>query len=123
MQFFMVTNPDADPNPEPPGPEAYAAVDELIQEGMTKGWLVGAGALDPHKIEITARNGEFTVTDGPYTEAKEGIVGWSIVKVDSTDEAIALSKRFWNLTGGNGSGTIQRIIQPGDDPGSWVDPQ
>jgi hypothetical protein len=122
MQFFMVTNPDADASAEP-SPEAFAAVDALIQEGLAAGWLVGVGALDPHKTKITCQNGQFSVTDGPYTEAKEGIVGWSIVKVASREDAIALSKRFWTLTGGNGSGTIQRIIQPGDDPGSWVDPQ
>src|ERR1700680_4753898 len=42
------------------------------------------------------------ITDGPYTEIKESIVGYSIVKADSVKEAAELAKGCPILTiGGN----------------------
>ena len=49
------------------------------------------------------------------TEAKEAVIGWAIVEVNSKDEAIELSKRFWQLVG-DGSGTIQRVYDPQEVP-------
>jgi hypothetical protein len=46
---------------------------------------------------MTVANGTFTVTDGPFTEAKEAIGGYAIVEVGSKEEAIALSREFLQL--------------------------
>ena len=43
------------------------------------------------------------------------VVGWAIVDVKSKDEAIELSRRFWQIVG-DGQGTIQRIFDPGETP-------
>jgi len=37
------------------------------------------------------------VTDGPFTETKEIVVGYAIVDVSSKEEAIAIAKGFWQL--------------------------
>jgi len=35
-----------------------------------------------------------TVLDGPFTESKEIVAGYSILAVDSKEEAVAWTKRF-----------------------------
>lgn len=115
MQFFMFTTPDPDAPQVEPSPELYEEMNKLIAEQFATGKLVATGSLDPHVTKITHRGGQFTLTDGPFTEAKELVVGWAIVNVDSKEEAIELSKRFWRMVG-EGSGIIQRIYEPGEGP-------
>ena len=115
-QFFMYTTPDPDATAAEPTPELFEEMDKLITEGIGSGWLVATGSLDPYVTKLVHRGGNFTLTDGPFTEAKELIVGWAIVKVDSKEAAVELSKRFWRLTGVDGTGIIQRIWEPGEGP-------
>ena len=44
---------------------------------------------------VSASGGRVTFTDGPYAEAKETIVSFALVDVRSKEEAIELSRRFW----------------------------
>jgi hypothetical protein len=114
-QYFMYTTPDPDAPAVEPSPELYEEMGKLIAEQFASGKLVATGSLDPLVTKIVHRGDNFTLTDGPFTEAKELVVGWAIVKVDSKEEAIELSKRFWRLVG-DGSGIIQRIFEPGEGP-------
>lgn len=113
MKYFMKTVGDASTGT----PELMAEISKFMEEGFRNGTLVATGALDPRTTRIQSSGGKITVTDGPYTEAKEAVVGWAIVEVGSKDEAIELSKRFWAIVG-DGQGTIQRIFEPGEMPGS-----
>jgi len=114
-QYFMYTTPDPDAPQQPPTPKLFAEMEKFIGEMFASGKLVATGSLDPHVTKITNRGGNFTLTDGPFTEAKELVVGWAIVKVESKEEAIEMSKRFWRMVG-DGSGIIQRIFEPGEGP-------
>lgn len=113
MQYFLYTTPDPDVPQAPPAPELMAEMGQFIAESFANGTLVATGSLDPHVTKIEHRAGKFSLTDGPFTEAKEAVVGWAIVKVNSKEEAIELSKRFWKLVG-DGTGIIQRIQEPGE---------
>jgi hypothetical protein len=113
MQYFLYTTPDPDVPQQPPSPELMAEMGQFIAESFANGTLVATGSLDPQVTKITHHGGNFTLTDGPFTEAKEAVVGWAIVKVNSKEEAIELSKRFWRLVG-DGTGVIQRIFEPGE---------
>jgi hypothetical protein len=115
MKFFMKTTPDPDAPPAPPSPELMQEMGTFIDESFRNGSLVATGALDPRTTRIEHRGGRFTVTDGPYSEAKEAVVGWAIVNAESKEAAIELSKRFWKLVG-DGTGTIQRVYDPGEMP-------
>jgi hypothetical protein len=117
MKYFMKTTPDEKGAVAPPTPEMMAAMGEYVQEGFRNGTLVATGALDPRTTRIHSSGGQITVTDGPFSEAKEAVIGWAIVEVKSKDEAIELSKRFWQIVG-DGEGTIQRIFEPGESPQS-----
>ncbi len=115
MKFFMKTTPDVSAPPTPPSPELMAEMSSYIEESFRNGTLVATGALDPRTKRIEHRGGQFTITDGPYAEAKEAVVGWAIVNAASEAEAIELSKQFWKIVG-DGTGTIQRIYDPGEMP-------
>jgi hypothetical protein len=118
MKYFMKTTPDPESGSgRAPTPEEYQKMAAFVEEGFRNGSLVATGALDPRTTVIKSHGGEISVTDGPYTEAKEAVVGWAIVDVKSRDEAIELSKRFWGIVG-DGEGTIQRVYDPGEMPAS-----
>jgi hypothetical protein len=51
-------------------------------------------AHDPPAARIEARGGKILVTDGPFAEAKEGVGGYSLVRVASRADAIELAKRY-----------------------------
>ena len=43
---------------------------------------------------MTSQGDEITVTDGPFVEAKEEILGFALVEVSSHEEALEVSRRF-----------------------------
>ena len=51
------------------------------------------------------------MTDGPFTEAKEAIISFALVDVRSKEEAIELSRRFWQVVR-TGEGAIQQVYGP-----------
>jgi hypothetical protein len=120
MKFFMKTTPDVSAPPTPPSPELMTEMAGFIEESFRNGTLVATGALDPRTKRIEHRSGQFTITDGPFAEAKEAVVGWAIVDCGSEAEAIELSKRFWKIVG-DGTGTIQRVYDPGEMPPQFTE--
>jgi hypothetical protein len=75
------------------------AMGEFIERSRKNGTLVDTGGLLPSKEGVLIRlaNGKITVTDGPFTEAKEVIGGWAILKADSKAEATRLATEFMEL--------------------------
>jgi hypothetical protein len=56
------------------------------------GHLVGADALEPvrNAVSIRVRNGETSLTDGPFAETKEQLLGFVLIDARDRDEAIAI---------------------------------
>jgi hypothetical protein len=80
-----------------PSPELIDRIMKLGEEAGRQGVMVGMGGLGPTALGARARlakNGKITVTDGPFTEAKEVIGGFALLQVDSLKDAIAWTKRF-----------------------------
>lgn len=72
--------------------QAGAIVEELTETGE---WVTGEGLADPVTARsVRVRDGAVTVTDGPYAEAKEQVVGFCIVDCDSMDRAIDIAARW-----------------------------
>ncbi len=117
MKFLLMTTPDPNAPPRMPNPDEYAEMGKLIEDGFRDGTLVATGTMDPQVTKIASTGGNISVTDGPFTEAKEAIVGYALVNVDSKEQAIELSKRFWKIVG-DGSGIIQRLYDPNEGWGS-----
>ncbi|MFY0533090.1 YciI family protein [Nannocystis pusilla] len=72
---------------------------KFIEETMRAGVLLDTGGLAPTAMgtKIRAADGKLTVTDGPFTEAKEIIGGFAIVQTRTKEEAVELGRRFMQL--------------------------
>jgi hypothetical protein len=79
-----------------PKPELMGAIGKLMEDMAKSGTLLEVGGLAPTSkgARLRLSDGKVTVTDGPFTEAKEVIGGYAIVQVESKAEAIELSKQF-----------------------------
>jgi hypothetical protein len=100
MRFMMIVK--ADKNYEagaPPPPELMAAVGKLSEEMIQAGVLLETGGLLPTSkgALINVKKGKLTVTDGPFSEAKEVIGGYAILQCKSKEEAIERARRFMQL--------------------------
>lgn len=72
--------------------EAGAIVDELVASGE---WVGGEGLADPSTATaVRVRGGVPVVTDGPFAEAKEQVVGYCIVDCDSQERAVEIAVRW-----------------------------
>jgi hypothetical protein len=66
--------------------------EELVKAGV----LLDASGLQPTSkgARIKYSGGKRTVIDGPFTEAKELIAGYTLIQVKSREEAMEWAKRF-----------------------------
>jgi hypothetical protein len=113
MRFLGYTLADpSTPIPEPT-PEMYAKMGEFVAEATKAGVVLATGGLAPFEEATKVRyaDGEFTVIDGPYTEAKELVGGWALMEVRDKAEAIEWTKRFLAAAGG-GESTIRQVYGP-----------
>lgn len=111
MRFMMMTTNDPNEPMSPPTPEMYAEMGKLIEEMAKAGVLLATGGLSPTPIRVKSAGGKLTVTDGPFTEAKEGVVGFALIEAKSKEEALEFSKRFWQVAG-DGQGKIYEVFGP-----------
>ncbi len=105
MRFLMTTTAG-----DQPDQQMMADMDKFVTELSQAGVLLATGGLDQGS-RVTAKDGQITVTDGPFAEAKEAVISFALVDVRSKDEAIELSQRFWRIIG-NGAGYIQQVYGP-----------
>ncbi len=85
---------DADGEPVA-DPEEDEAIDAWDTEMITRGILVGGGALRRARQTTTlrVRDGEVLVSDGPFAETKEQIAGYNVLQCADLDEAIEITSR------------------------------
>ena len=78
-----------DQNPEP-GEEPDGEIQAWVAEGQERGIGIDGDRLRPPEdaTVVRKRGGELLVTDGPFAETKEWIVGFDIIEVADLDEAI-----------------------------------
>jgi hypothetical protein len=86
---------DTDPAPEP---DIEAWVDENDAAGRR---LRGAALAPPSSATtVRVRNGESLITDGPFAETREVIVGFDLLECADLDEAIAVARAHPMARGG-----------------------
>src|SRR5580704_13101644 len=96
----------------PPTQDEMAQMGKLIEEGFKAGWLVSTEGCLPTALGARVRRDgqEITVKDGPFTEAKEVIGGFAIMKADSKAEAIELCRKFLKVAG-NGECELRQVFE------------
>ena len=99
MKFLLIANYPEQAQPLQTPKAMMDAMEVLLAEGFSKGWLKDTGGLKPTKdaVRIRAKGGKLTVMDGPFTEAKEIIGGYAIVETKTREEAIEIALRFMEL--------------------------
>jgi hypothetical protein len=111
MRYLLMTKDDGSSAGNPPDERLMVEMGQFIEEMTKAGVLLATGGLEPNGIRIKSSGGEVTVTDGPFAEAKEAVVGFALIEVRSREEAIELSKRFWAIVG-DGEGEIKQVFGP-----------
>lgn len=104
MRFMTIYKPANFKDMEagvPPTQENMAAMGQLIGELAQSGVLLLTDGLQKSAkgARVKQSDGKVTVTDGPFTEAKELIGGFAIFELQSKQEAVELSKRFLSVAG------------------------
>jgi hypothetical protein len=102
----------------------FDAIDKLIADQAKSGILVDAGGLEPtaKAARVRISGGKIKVTDGPFTEAKEVIGGYAILRAASLEEAIEMGKEFMALhikhwPGWEGESEIRQMQEAPDSSG------
>lgn len=100
MKFLSMIRVD-EKTAKPPSEKLMADMDKLMQELTRAGVLIEAQGLRPTSegTRVRLSRGKLSTVDGPFTEAKEVIGGYSIVDVKSKEQAIELARRFLALHG------------------------
>jgi hypothetical protein len=98
--------------------EAQMAEMATFHEAMAKaGVLLDASGLHPSSkgVRIKYSGGKKTIIDGPFTEAKELIAGFSIIQVKTREDALEWARRFpAPQPDGEGEIEIRQIIELAD---------
>jgi len=99
------------------------AMGKFVEKSLKEGVLVDTGGLLPSKdgARVRLSGGKISVTDGPFSESKEVIGGWAILKADSKAEAIRLATEFMDLhrkywPGFEGESEVRPMFDPGMGP-------
>ena len=111
MRFLCIYKP-SQPEGTPPTPEMMAAMGKLIEESVKSGVLLATEGCLPSALGARIRRtGEkYTVTDGPFTESKELIGGFALIRAASKQEAVEFTKTFLKIAG-DGETEIRQIYE------------
>ena len=103
----------------PPSQEEMTRMGKLVEEGMKAGYLLAVEGCMPSATGARVRlsNGKVTVTDGPFTEAKEVIGGLAIMQADSKEEAVEHLRQFL-FVAGDGECELRQLYEAPAPPES-----
>jgi hypothetical protein len=102
LRFLAVHQADARFESEaPPDPAVMARMGALVEEMTKAGVLEATGALASTKkgSRLRFEGGKRTVIDGPFTESKELIAGYSMLELPSKAAAIEWAVRLAECVG------------------------
>ncbi len=104
----------------PPPPELMNGIMALGEEATKAGALLDNAGLAPSAAgaRVQLSGGRLSVTDGPFTEAKE-LISYAMYEVRSRDEAVEWTTRFVKLhrdlwPGWEGEADVLKVFGPED---------
>jgi hypothetical protein len=104
----------------PPPPDLMAAIATLGEEATKAGALLDTAGLAPSAegARVRLSGGRLSVTDGPFTEAKE-MISYALYQVRTKEEAVEWASRFVRLHrdlwgGWEGEAEVLRVFGPED---------
>jgi len=97
MRFMIIVKGNTDTEAGKMPPESLFAEMASYHEELAKaGVLLDASGLQPTSkgFRIKYSSGKRKVIDGPFTESKELIAGYTLIQVKTREEAMEWAKRF-----------------------------
>ena len=121
MRFMMIVKHGEKQGPPPQS--LMEAIGKLAEEESKTGKMLGSGGLKSSATGARVRlsGGQVTVTDGPFSEAKEVIGGYAQFELKSYEEAVESAVRFMELhkkhwPGWEGETEVRQMYGPGEFP-------
>jgi hypothetical protein len=95
MRFMMLMIPNVPESGWMPKAEDVAAMMKYNEELAKAGVLLSLDGLHPSSkgARVSFSGGKSSVSDGPFTEAKEIVGGYWLIQVRSKDEAVEWARR------------------------------
>jgi hypothetical protein len=112
LRYFMAFDATADSEAGVmPSEEQLAEMGGFIQELHEAGIFIAGDGLQPSSkgARVRYEGGRRTVTDGPFAETKEMVAGYSVVQVDSREQAVEIAVRGAKINGRSG-GDVRLIL-------------
>ena len=116
MRFMIIRK--ADNNTEAgimPSGKLLTAMLKYNEEMAKAGVFLDGEGLHPSSrgVRVKTSGGTRTLTDGPFTESKELIAGFTMIQVRSKEEAIEWVKR-WPVEDGDVELEIRQVFEEGE---------
>ncbi|MDW6022265.1 YciI family protein [Mesorhizobium sp. BAC0120] len=103
-----------------PPQDVFDAMADYHEQLTRAGVLLDANGLQPSSKgwRIKWTGGKKTVVDGPFTEAKELVAGYTVIDVKSPEEAREWARRFPNPHNDDGEIEVRQLYELQDLGGS-----
>jgi hypothetical protein len=115
MRFMMFMYPGISEEEWEPTAEDMAAMSRYNEELRKAGMLLSLDGLHPpgEGARVDFRDGQATITDGPFAEAKEVVGGYWLIQARSKEEAVEWASR---CPGENCTIEVRRVFEMEDFP-------
>jgi hypothetical protein len=125
MRFMILVKAtkDSEAGVMPP-PEMFETMADYHEQLAKAGVLLDASGLQASSKgwRFTWSGGNKIFTDGPFTEGKELVAGYTIIQVKSKEEALEWTKRFPNPGLTDGVIEVRQMFELEDfSPGEAID--
>jgi hypothetical protein len=101
MRVLSIMMIDRDVANQMPDDHEMERMSGLLAEIRAAGALVDTGGkmAEHFEVAVARQGGKTTITDGPFTEAKEVVGGYALFEVKDKAEAVAWTERFLDVIG------------------------
>jgi hypothetical protein len=119
MRFMIIVkaSPESE-NGVMPSQTRFDEMADYHNELARAGVLLDANGLQPSSLgwRIRYRGKERSIVDGPFTESKELIAGYTLISVRSREEALEWARRYPNPRGAGLDTEIEvrQVFEPGE---------
>ncbi len=99
MKYLSIIRSSEKHRNTPPPAALMEAMGKFVEKCRRDGSLVDTGGLLPSKdgVRLRLEKGKLTVTDGPFSEAKEVIGGWAILQGKTKEDVLRVATEFMEL--------------------------
>ena len=114
MRFMILVKATKDSEAGVMPPESLFHAMATYHEELAKaGALLDASGLQPSAKgwRVKYSGGKRAVIDGPFTEAKELVAGYTLIQVKSREEALEWARRFPNPALGDGEIEVRQLFE------------